>query len=89
MMLEAVFRGRRIDAHTADGIKNIGDGRIVMMMRVAGVVTLSATANRFLGAVISLCGAAAGGMSLVVRFFAGDARHETLPVLKHIPPRGI
>src|SRR5581483_11257318 len=63
VMLEAVLRRRRIDAHAADGIANLARTISVMMVRVAGVIAVSAAACRGLGLRCSL--AAAAGMSLV------------------------
>jgi hypothetical protein len=45
MMLEAVLRGHRVDAHAADWIKRLGGGSVGMMVRMAGVIRMPATAH--------------------------------------------
>jgi hypothetical protein len=43
MVLEAMFRGRRIDRHAADGIAHLHAGSmvVVMMVSVTGVIAMS------------------------------------------------
>jgi len=49
MMFVAMLRCRGIDAHAADGIKNLGGGSVAVVVCVAGVITVPAAACRCFG----------------------------------------
>jgi len=89
-MLEAVLRGRGIDAHAADGVANSVVGGVEMLMCMASMVTVPAATGRFLdvgrsldvGLDVVFGGAPAGGMPLMVRMFVFRFRHANVPGLE-------
>ncbi|GGI30734.1 hypothetical protein GCM10010987_60920 [Bradyrhizobium guangdongense] len=95
VMLEAMFRGRRIDRHAADGIENLCDGGVVAVI-MAGMVAMAAAAggSRGHGSSGRLAGTTASAVSLfVVMMPVIRVAHFHAPVLdsvlQPIPGKGI